>query len=383
MLRLALFLGIALVLAAAAQSSTTVSPTPAQAFADLNQWRAQAGEPLVLRFTAAYDSACAAHDNYMTQLGRLTHPEDPGRPGYTPAGADTGLNSVLALPEGLPKETWVDSVYHRMGALQPRLRISGFAATEGYVCMRTGGPAIDDSADARTAKLTLYPWPPNGATDQPITVGHAAEETPSPLIDAHGAKSLGLPLSVNVNGPWADHAAPQSLVSSASLTAADGGAVPLAISDTRSANGPYTSGGFVLLPLRALQPGTQYTAQAAGTVTAFGVSYPFQFSWQFTTKAACTTPEVDAPSSIAVPGSLKFSFPMSLTCNGDTLAGKQITAAVVQDGSEHPLTTITTYESPANVTITLGANGADRVVLQFAGGGGLAPTTHEIALSYS
>ena len=116
-----LFLGVALVLATAAQSSTTVSPTPAQAFADLNQWRVQAGEPRVLRFTSAYDSACAAHDNYMNLFGRLTHPEDRSRAGYTLAGADTGLNSVLALPEGLPKDTWVDAVYHRMGARSNRV----------------------------------------------------------------------------------------------------------------------------------------------------------------------------------------------------------------------------------------------------------------------
>ena len=141
MRKLLLFLCAGLVLAGGAQSSTTPSPTPAQAFSDLNLWRAQAGEPRVLRFTSAYNAGCALHDHYMNLLGGLTHPKTPGRPGYTAAGADAGPNSVLAEPEGLPLATWVDAVYHRMGVLQPRLRVSGFAATEGYVCLRTGGRA--------------------------------------------------------------------------------------------------------------------------------------------------------------------------------------------------------------------------------------------------
>jgi hypothetical protein len=381
--RLALLLAAALVLIGVAQSSTTASPTPAPALVDLNRWRAEAHEPRVLQFTAAYNSACAAHDHYMKLLGRLTHPEQPGRPGYTPAGADAGPNSVLAEPDGLPKATWVDSVYHRMGVLQPRLRISGFAAAEGFACLRTGGPAVDDSAKARTAKLTLYPWPPNGATGHPLTFGHAADETPSPLIDAHGPTSLGLLLSVNVNGPWTNHAAPQSKVSHASLVSASGASVALAITDKSTANGGYTSGGFVLLPLKALEPGTTYTAHAAGTVTAFGVSYPFNLAWHFSTKAACTTPQIVAPNSVVVPASLKFSFPISLTCNGDTLAGKQIVASVVQNGQEHPLPAISTYELPATMTVSLGQRGASSVILRFAGGDGLAAASRTIALSYS
>ena len=370
----------ALVLAAAAFGGTSESPTPAQALADLNQWRAEAGEARVLRFTAAYDSGCAGHDHYMNLLGHLIHPEDPSQPGYTPASADAGVNSVLAEPEGLPKATWVDSVYHRMGVLQPRLRISGFAASEGYVCLRTGGPAIDDSPSARTSKLTLYPWPPNGATDQPVTFGHAAEETPSPLVDAHGAKSLGLLLSVNVNGPWSDYRAPQTLLTGASLVSAAGVGVPLAFSDSSTANGGYLSGGFALLPLHALDPGTAYTAHAAGAVTAFGISYPFAITWHFSTKAACTTPEISAPDQVVVPSSLKFSFPVSLTCNGDTLGGQELSVSVVQGGVAHPLPNIPTYSSPSTLTITLGA-AADEVLLNYAGGDGLAPATHVITLS--
>jgi len=381
--KLLLFLCAGLVLAGGAQSSTTPSPTPAQAFTDLNLWRAQAGEPRVVRFSAAYNTGCALHDHYMNLLGRLAHPETPGRPGYTAAGADAGPNSVLAEPEGLPQATWVDAVYHRMGVLQPRLRVSGFAATEGYVCLRTGGPAVDDSVAARTEKLTLYPWPPDGATDEPVTFGHAIGETPSPLIDAPGASSLGLLLSVDVNGPWADYRAPQSQVSSASLVAADGAAVPIAISDSSAPNGGYLSGGFALLPRTALTPGTRYTAHAVGRVTAYGIPYPFDLTWHFTTKVACTTPEIDAPSGVSIPTTLEFSFPVSLTCNGDTLSGQQITAAIVQGTTESPLPSFSTSSEPTTLTVTISATGPQELVLRFAGGDGLAPANREIALSYT
>ncbi len=239
----------------------------------------------MLRFTAANNTACALHVHYLRMLGKLAHPEQPGLPGYTRAGADAGRNSVLAEPEGLPKATWVDAVYHRMSILQPRLRVSGFAASEGYACLRTGGTAVDDSPSARTKSLTLYPWPANGASNQPVTFGRAAGETPSPLADAPGARPLGLLLSVNVNGPWVDHDAPRTTLTAASLVSDRGTAVPLARSDGSTHNRNYLNGGFALLPRLALEPGTTYTAHAAGKVTAYGITYPFALTWHFTTAA--------------------------------------------------------------------------------------------------
>ena len=277
---------VVLALTATAQASTTRSLTPARALSDLNLWRAEAGERPVLRFSAANDLACALHERYLSMRGTLAHPEQPGRPGYTAAGAAAGMNSVLAEPAGLPKATWVDAVYHRMDVLQPRLRVSGFAAADGYTCLRTNGSAVDDSVSARTKTLTLYPWPANGANDQPLTFGHAAYETPSPLNDAPGATSLGLLLSVNVNGPWVDHAAPLSTLTAASLVANGGATVPLSYSDASTPNRYYLNGGFALLPRLSLQPKTTYTAHAAGIVTAEGVTYPFAITWRFTTAAA-------------------------------------------------------------------------------------------------
>ena len=284
--RVLVALCVGLAVTATAQASTARSLSPARAFADLNLWRAEAGERPVVRFSVANDRGCALHERYLSMLGTLAHPEQPGHPGYTEAGAAAGMSSVLAEPAGLPKATWVDAVYHRMSVLQPRLRVSGFAAENGYACLRTSGSAVDDSVSARTKTLTLYPWPANDATDQPLTFGHAAYEMPSPLNDAPGATSLGLLLSVNVNGPWADHAAPQSTLTAASLVADGGASVPLSYSDAATPNRYYLNGGFALLPRLALQPGTSYTAHAAGIVEAAGVAYPFSITWHFTTSAA-------------------------------------------------------------------------------------------------
>jgi hypothetical protein len=242
---------------------------------------------------------------------------------------------------------------------------------------------VDNSPAARTSKLTLYPWPPNGATNQPVTFGHAVGETPSPLADAPGATSLGLILSVDVNGPWPDYRAPSSKVTAASLVAADGTAVPIAISDSSAPNGGYLSGGFALLPRVALAPGTRYTAHAIGKVTAFGIAYPFDYTWRFSTKVACTTPTIDAPADVSIPATLKFSFPVSLTCNGDLIGGQQITAAIVQGGTETPLPSFSTSTEPTTLTVSISAAGPQDLILRFAGGGGLAAATREISLSYS
>ncbi|HWB68490.1 MAG TPA: hypothetical protein VG518_00785 [Solirubrobacterales bacterium] len=264
--------------------SAQAAPTPDQGLADLNAWRAEAGEAQVASFNPEWNEGCRLHNEYENLNGGLTHEEQPGNPGYTTAGDDAGRHSVLAGGEKLPREAWSGLVYHREQVLAPRLRVSGYFASSGFTCLRTIGGEFDNSPSGRTDQLTAYPWPPNGATNVPLTF--SGGETPSPYDVAQGVERLGYLLSVDFNGPWEKEPVfAQSQVSSASLTPDGGAAVPLVIDDV---NTGYSAGfgmPFGLFPTQPLARCTWYTATATGTAYPSGIktSYPINLSWRFQT----------------------------------------------------------------------------------------------------
>src|SRR3954468_13879234 len=78
-----------------AAPATAAPQTAAQAFAELNAWRAQANLPSLTTLDAGWSSACAQHVDYMRLHGGVTHIQTPGAPGYTETGAAAGRGSVL------------------------------------------------------------------------------------------------------------------------------------------------------------------------------------------------------------------------------------------------------------------------------------------------
>src|SRR5262249_47273692 len=116
-------------------------PTPAQAVAELNSWRAEVGEsPVSTTTVAAWNTGCQHHNNYQHLNGNaLTHNEASGNPGYMADGAQAGPDSVLSLrsdigspvtdAELLPGPAWDPAVFHRAGLLEPRLGQIGFDAS--------------------------------------------------------------------------------------------------------------------------------------------------------------------------------------------------------------------------------------------------------------
>jgi hypothetical protein len=255
--------------------------TPAKALAELNAWRAEAGVPPVTGMRDDWNAGCAAHLRYVGANGPSGHAEDPNAAGYTPEGHEAAASSVLAYRanEGV-RISWLHAVYHRADVLHPRLRVSGWASSRHGACLRIGG-GTDDSPAARAPQLTLHPWPPDGAVDQPTRF--VGGENPSPSDDAGGDRTLGFLLSVGVNGPWSHVAAPQTEVHSAQLVDGRARNVAIAVSDHRAPNGSGMNGGFAIIPRGPLAYGRWYTATAAGTVLAEGVAYPFTYSWRFRT----------------------------------------------------------------------------------------------------
>ncbi|MEA2309333.1 MAG: hypothetical protein QOI65_1619 [Thermoleophilaceae bacterium] len=268
----------ALALAAAPAAATT----PSEALTILNQLRGSTGIPAVQSMDAAKNDGCAKHNHYMAQNNTLTHTEENGNPGYTPEGANAGSKSVLAQPQSDPT-IWVDSVFHRIGMLQPRLIHSGFAASEGYTCMWT----IEDVSNTTIPSVKTYPWPPNGSTN--IATTFTSNESPDPY-DVAGTQSLGYLLSVNMDGPWFDHYSTHVKVASASLVTAGGSPAQITVVDSETPYqyngvqiGQYLPAAFALFPHGELKPATTYTAHAQGVVTDSSTDYPFNVTWHFKT----------------------------------------------------------------------------------------------------
>lgn len=143
---------------------------------------------------------------------------------------------------------------------------------------------VSNARAARARGPRLYPWPADGST------GHAPAfagfESPDPFADAPGASSLGTPITVSVNGPWAYWQLVRSRVTAAALRSDTGGSVPVSVSDMNSPNGVYLQGGFALLPRQELAPFTWYTFSASGSLHYRGRSWGFAISSRFQTAVA-------------------------------------------------------------------------------------------------
>ncbi len=108
----------------------------AKALALLNAYRATCGlTPAQL--DATLSAACAKHAEYLkvnlghpSTVGLGMHNEDPKLPGYTPEGAKAGKASVIATSlEPLASLTgWMDTLYHRIPLIDPRVQKVGFGA---------------------------------------------------------------------------------------------------------------------------------------------------------------------------------------------------------------------------------------------------------------
>lgn len=98
-----------------------------------NLYRAAAGLPPVTE-DLAYSDALAKHVNYMLlNPDDIWHGETPGRPGYTPEGAQAAAESNLwftgpGTTDATAIDKWMRSVCHRYGMLRPELTATGFGS---------------------------------------------------------------------------------------------------------------------------------------------------------------------------------------------------------------------------------------------------------------
>lgn len=162
----------------------TVLPETLPMLRALNLARARLGLP-----TRPEDPALSAplqkHCAYMVGTTVLAHPEDPGKPGYTPEGHEAGMNSILSKgvpPENVP-DNMIATFYHRIDCVRPRTLGFGLGSQGGFC-------GIDGRRNQHQAPVQ---WPilvP--APDQAEVPTAFIAEMPDPIP---GDKSAGFPIT--------------------------------------------------------------------------------------------------------------------------------------------------------------------------------------------
>jgi hypothetical protein len=392
-------------------------PTPAQAIAQLNTWRGQAGEqPVSTTAVSAWNTGCQDHNQYEEDNNNtLGHFETMGNPGYTADGAVAGPDSVLAEyystggpvpePDLLPQPVWDGAVFHRSALLEPRLANVGFNSTTfdesgtyySFVCLWDqngvdnppfGGapPAIDNSRT--TPGLTLYPSPENGEVNVPTTFPGFESPDPTQETGVPNGATLGWLINVEINGPWpttnggysvwahgvtatiepdgTNHTVPHVVSECGTAHCAVGsGSPPTCDTSTGGTKwGCYFEGGFAIFPTQPLTPNTMYHVIATGTVTdatnpGSPIIYPFTKTWCFST-GPTFTPSADCTGSGT--GASAHTLTVSKAGSGSGLVTSTDNAIDCGSNCSH------SYTDGSNVTLSAVA-GAGSKFTGWSGGG--------------
>lgn len=224
------------------------------------------------------------HAIYIVKNGVLQHGEDSGNRFFTPQGRAAAMQSNLFMSYDADNtdswviDTWMQSPFHAVGLLDPRLRQVGYGSYR-----ELGGPVQTGAALNVTAGLeesvAAYPifWPGNGSA---VPLGQHRVGFPSPLLSCPGYVSpSGLPLIIQF-GPG-----DQDPVVAASSLSADGQPLEHCVfSESTYRNPDLVQQGLgrsilaprdavVLVPRAPLLPGARYTA----SITVGGRDYAWSF----------------------------------------------------------------------------------------------------------
>lgn len=265
--------------ASIAQSAVAASrPSSAKAVEMLNEWRAKVGVPPVAE-DPIQSSGCQKNANYVRLNGPSGHFQFPGNPGYTEEGNAAAQSSVLAYEyDSMGPYTWEEAVYHRAGLLHPRLVTTGFWSEFSSQCMGTHG--INWNVVAPAVTVNHYPF----SNQTGVGTLFACNETPNPCEEVagnDGSKPIGFILSATITGPWTFSTGPTNV--SASLTPDRGSPADIKVVEDGATG--LLAGGFAILPVKKLKPGTWYTATASGQIEGDSTTHAFSVSWRFKTRS--------------------------------------------------------------------------------------------------
>jgi pSer/pThr/pTyr-binding forkhead associated (FHA) protein len=271
-----------------------VGPTPW--LGALNHYRAMVAVAPV-RSNARLSSGDVLHSRYLVtnyaddirngvSLGRVMHEEDPGKPGYSSAGAAAGLTSDVDemwdpsghSDPGWAIDNWIVAPFHRLSLLDPRLRSVGYGDDcKGSVCIAALN-AQTDLAPIAAGATGPVKYPPDNSS---VKGAEFTSEWPDPLASCSGYSApAGLPITLQTGPRFTP------ILSSYAVTLA--GAPPKPIAACGIDSNDYTNpdaatqqtardilrtyGALIIVPRHPLVPG-QYTVD----LTASGQSFRWSF----------------------------------------------------------------------------------------------------------
>ncbi len=245
----------------------------ASAVARLSAIRVAAGAA-ALETETSLDRGCQHHVAYMRAVGKVLHAEEPEHAAFSPEGAASGPNALLA--SGMPSldaaiEAWLAEPYHRVALLDPGVRIVGLAFESGWACL----DVLSRYVPANGAPPVAYPPPEASGVPAHYSGGDTASLSPLPtgLVPPVGfILSLAFPPDRPVRG-------------SAQATLrrlSDGIAVSVVTRGPADVGEPfatYQRNTVLVIPKAPLLAGTRYEVG----VTALAGDVEASRSWQFTT----------------------------------------------------------------------------------------------------
>jgi hypothetical protein len=260
-------------------------PSPDGWLDHLNLYRAAARLSPVTE-NAAWSAADRKHAIYIVKNDALRHSEDPDNSWYTPEGQTAAQQSNLFHSSNRDDtdrrviDTWMQSPFHAIGLLDPRLVQVGFGSYREARGTLQMGAALNVIAGISPTVQARYPifWPGN---DTIIPLNLQSGGSPDPLASCPGYTSpSGLPLILQIG--------PGNLTPEVSATSFTQNGQPLehcAFDETsyrapdreqqllgRSILGARDA--IVLIPRAPLATGTTYTV----SVTVNGRRHTWSFS---------------------------------------------------------------------------------------------------------
>jgi hypothetical protein len=273
---LTLALAALLTPAAAARAATGE-----EAVARLNAQRAAHGIPAGISHNPEWSRWCALHNEYQRlNGGNLTHYEEPGKPGYTPEGAEAGMNSVLSQGDDWNSiNPWETAPIHLHQTLAPRLDAMGVDDSGGYVCATT---LLSRNRPA-PAENAVYVYPGPGTTHRSAETAAELPYTPGQRVGIAAGTETGPYIYVSVDGPQLTEFS-QARIVSASLTGPDGAVELRTVDNHTDGLEGYLPAGGELIPLNPLRPRSTYTASVSLVARAGETDIPFERTWSFSTR---------------------------------------------------------------------------------------------------
>lgn len=266
-----------------------------KALAKVNVYRANAGLPPVA-LDDKLSRGCLAHARYLavnadhpSLLGLKAHDEDASLPGYSDEGKQAGKASNLAIGDYEPLDgidSWMATLYHRVGILEPNLKTIGFGCARGK---RLGWITVLNVLAGRERSFRPHPvfYPAPDQTNVPVNFPISGEE-PNPIPEASDGRA-GYPITAFFpeNEPLKN--------ATGELTLAEGEKTQCWFSSPEKPANPkfakQQGTAICLIPKKPLQPNTRYQVRIAGELA----DAKWEKKWEFTTGEA----------GVSVPGATK------------------------------------------------------------------------------